>query len=41
MQYWLIRKRGYGVSLPYIHFLPITIAVFMLVRWLMLVPQIF
>lgn len=41
MQYWLIRKRGYGVSLPYVHFLPITIAVFMLVRWLMLVPQIF
>jgi len=40
MQYWLIRKRGYGVQLPYVHFLPIAIAVILLLRWLTLVPQI-
>ena len=41
MQYCLIRKRGYGIHLPYVHFLPIMIAVVLLLRWLTLVPQMF
>ena len=40
MQYWLIRKRGFGVHVPYIHFLPITIAIFLLVQWLVRLPQL-
>ena len=41
MQYLLIRKRGYGMQLPYVHLFPIVIAVVLLLRWLTLVPQIF
>ena len=41
MQYWLIRKRGYGVHLPYVHLFPIAIAIVLLARWLTLVPQMF
>ena len=39
MQFWLIRKRGYGFHLPYIHFLPIAIAIVLLVQWLLRMPQ--
>ena len=41
MQYWLIRKRGYSMQLPCVHFIPIAIAIALLVRWLTLVPQMF
>ena len=41
MQYLLIRKRGYGVQLPYVHIFPIAIAITLLLRWLALVPQMF
>lgn len=41
MQFWLIRKRGYGVQLPYIHFIPIALAIVLLVCWLVSVPQLF
>ena len=41
MQYWLIRKRGYSVQLPYVHLIPIAIAIALLLRWLALVPQLF
>ena len=40
MQYWLIRKRGYGVYVPYIHFLPISIAMLLLLQWLIKLPQL-
>ncbi len=41
MQLWLIRKRGHGVEIPYIHFIPIAVAVVLLVCWLVTVPQVF
>jgi len=40
MQFWLIRKRGYGAHLPHIHFLPIVIAIILLVQWLIRMPQL-
>ena len=40
MQYWFIRKRGYGLYVPFIHLLPITIAVIMLLQWLIRLPQL-
>jgi len=41
MQFWLIRRRGYGVQVPYIHFIPIAIAGALLLQWLMTMPQLF
>jgi hypothetical protein len=34
MQYWLCRRRGYGVTLPFIHFIPIAMAAVLLMQWL-------
>lgn len=34
VQFWLIRKRGYGGTLPHVHFLPIAIAVILMLNWL-------
>ena len=40
MQIWMIRKRGYGVQVPYIYFLPIAIAIVLLLQWLIRLPQL-
>ena len=40
MQVWLIRTRGYGVHVPYIHFLPLAVAIVLLVQWLLKLPQL-
>jgi hypothetical protein len=34
MQFLLIRSRKFGITLPYIHFLPITVAVVLVANWL-------
>ena len=34
MQYWLCRRRGSGVVVPLIHFVPIAMAVVLLMQWL-------
>ena len=38
MQIFLIRKRGYGLRVPYIHFLPIAIAIVLFLQWLVRLP---
>ena len=40
MQYWLTRKRGYGVHVPYLQFLPIAIGIILLLQWLIRLPHL-
>jgi hypothetical protein len=34
MQFLLIRQRGFGVTIPYVHFLPVAVASVLILNWL-------